>query len=562
MLAWLMEISPSRVHGSSATATSASTNLPSNPHFPASNGVHSLAEMARRDLDAALQLLADRAQYITGASGAAIALRRHGKKDMLCRASTGPNAPELGALLSTEFGLSGESVRTRQPLRCDDAERDARVNREVCRQLGIASVVVMPVVNDDEVLGVFELFSGEVNAFGERDLSAVQRLSEMVETAVRLAEAAENLPERLRTKDVSAPAGSGQGEVEQDKVLGGQVLEELVLDGSLLGEVVAEELILEDAALPGSVPEVTSEAPAEKEAASASRNEGIVKNVEEAAAESLKEKIPTASPNSTRVLPENSGQNEKAAVDGTAQAGPDLPEDKVESAISSPAVGSPRAASSENVVADSQAALPNVSVPLVQTAASKKQLFWSAALNPAADAGESQDADQSHVPPMLRSLRKCEACGFPVSAGRMLCVECEEKKWRGQLRVPRPSAPIQVVASRKAEARAFAAAQSAAGSATVPSALVVSSPSTVAQSMAAQRKESKLPEPPTIAAVPAADPRRQKPASEPSRNSVAASEFVFSAGLKPSQSWLAANKYVIGVLLVLAVAVAAFVFLR
>src|SRR5579863_6266671 len=152
-----------------------------------------VALMARRDLDAALQLLAERAQYITGANGAAIALRRAGKNDMLCRASTGANAPELGALLSTEFGLSGESVRTRQPLRCDDAERDRKVNREVCRQLGIASVVVMPVVNDDQVLGVFELFSGKAHAFGERDLSAIQRLSQMVETAVRLARASQNL---------------------------------------------------------------------------------------------------------------------------------------------------------------------------------------------------------------------------------------------------------------------------------------------------------------------------------------------------------------------------------
>src|ERR1700722_10863661 len=212
--------------------------------FPGEDGGHSLAEMARCDLDAALQLLTDRAQYITGASGAAIALRRDGKKDMLCRASTGSNAPELGALLSAEFGLSGESVRTRQPLRCDDAERDVRVNREVCRQLGIASVVVMPVVNDDEVLGVFELFSGEVNAFGERDLSAVQRLSEMVETAVRLAQAAESLPERLWGNDISASAA-----VEQDKVLAGEVLEELVLEGPTLGEVVAEEVILEEAIL-------------------------------------------------------------------------------------------------------------------------------------------------------------------------------------------------------------------------------------------------------------------------------------------------------------------------
>ena len=212
-----MESSSSRVHAPAATASPAAANLPSNGHFPAGNAVYSLADMARRDLDATLQLLADRAQYITGASGAAIALKRDGKKDMLCRASTGSNAPELGALLSAEFGLSGESVRTRQPLRCDDAERDVRVNREVCRQLGIASVVVMPVVNDDEVLGVFELFSGEVNAFGERDLSAVQRLSVMVETAVRLAEAAENLPGRLRAGEVSAPTEVEQDKVEQDQ---------------------------------------------------------------------------------------------------------------------------------------------------------------------------------------------------------------------------------------------------------------------------------------------------------------------------------------------------------
>ena len=43
---------------------------------PGENGGRSLAEMAHRDLDAALQLLAERAQYITAASGAAIALRR------------------------------------------------------------------------------------------------------------------------------------------------------------------------------------------------------------------------------------------------------------------------------------------------------------------------------------------------------------------------------------------------------------------------------------------------------------------------------------------------------
>src|ERR1700731_4904910 len=158
--------------------------------YPGEDRGNSLAGMALRDLHAALQLLAERAQYITGASGAAIALRRGGHNDMLCHASAGSNAPELGALLSAESGLSGERVRTGQPLGCDDAESDPRVNRQSCRELGIASVVVMPIVSEDQVLGVFELFSGRPKAFAERDLSALQRLGEMVETAVQHARAA------------------------------------------------------------------------------------------------------------------------------------------------------------------------------------------------------------------------------------------------------------------------------------------------------------------------------------------------------------------------------------
>src|SRR5882724_12435726 len=82
--------------------------------FPAEDGGKSLSEMAQRDLNAALQLLAERAQYITGASGAAIALRED--EEMICRASAGPSAPALGAHLQVNSGLSGESVRTRQIL--------------------------------------------------------------------------------------------------------------------------------------------------------------------------------------------------------------------------------------------------------------------------------------------------------------------------------------------------------------------------------------------------------------------------------------------------------------
>jgi putative methionine-R-sulfoxide reductase with GAF domain len=156
--------------------------------FPGEDGGRSLTEMAKLDLEATLQLLAERAQSITGASGAAIGLRQG--EQMVCRASAGPAAPKLGVRFELSSGLSGECVRTRQLLHCHDLATDPRVNREICLALGIVSALVIPLPREQEVIGVFELLSGKPHAFGERDIAALERLGEMVQTALDHADAA------------------------------------------------------------------------------------------------------------------------------------------------------------------------------------------------------------------------------------------------------------------------------------------------------------------------------------------------------------------------------------
>src|SRR5271154_5086056 len=99
-------------------------------------------ELGETELDSALQLLVERAQYITGATGTALALPQG--DEMVCRASTGVSAPAVGVRLQVRSGLTGESIARRQLLRCDNAESDPRVNLEACRALGIASIVVLP----------------------------------------------------------------------------------------------------------------------------------------------------------------------------------------------------------------------------------------------------------------------------------------------------------------------------------------------------------------------------------------------------------------------------------
>jgi GAF domain-containing protein len=515
--------------------------------------------MARYDLDAALQLLAGRAQYITGASGAAIALRRNGKNDMQCRASTGSNAPELGALLSTEFGLSGESVRTRQPLRCDDAERDARVNREVCRQLGIASVVVIPVVNDEGVLGVFELFSGEVNAFGERDLSAVQRLSEMVETAVRLAEATENLPERLRTSEMSALAMAKAG-AEEDTILEGGVLETLAREELVPENQAAEELVLEEVVRAEPKPlEVAVEPLAGKQMLAVSGVEAPAENGEGRAQEPLEAKIPTPSTGSWtgsgQVLLQKAREDGAPVMSGTVAAAPEAP----------PAVVP------GNVAAAPQAASPPaepVLVPSTETAPSKNQLYWSAALHPAADGGAPAEADPSYVPPVLRNRRTCEACGFPVSAGRVFCVECEEKKWRGQLKIPvggsRQQVAMPAPAAPVPQAQAQGVAAAASASAPLTRRVLAAPAVSPTPPAVVERKESKPAEQGAVIEGPAGNSHGRGTASKTSAETskVSSPEFILTSALEPSPSWLSANKYVLGAVLVIGLVVVAVFVLR
>src|SRR6202522_1461064 len=153
----------------------------------AGDGSHGSGVLADTELESALQLLVERAQYITGATGTALALPQG--DEMVCRASAGSSAPAVGARLQVRSGLTGESIARRQLLRCDNAEADPRVNLEACRALGIASIVVLPLVRKNgEVRGLFELFSDHPYAFEERDLIALERMADLTVTALDLAE--------------------------------------------------------------------------------------------------------------------------------------------------------------------------------------------------------------------------------------------------------------------------------------------------------------------------------------------------------------------------------------
>jgi putative methionine-R-sulfoxide reductase with GAF domain len=146
-------------------------------------------ELYGPDLEPALHLIAQRALTLTWASGTAIALiNKLNPVEMICRARAGTDSPEMGARVEAGSGFSGECVRTATTLKCDDSEYDSRVDRKSCRGLGIRSIVACPVKRKDEVIGILEVFSPEPAAFWENDITVLERLTSVIERAVRRAE--------------------------------------------------------------------------------------------------------------------------------------------------------------------------------------------------------------------------------------------------------------------------------------------------------------------------------------------------------------------------------------
>ncbi|MFZ0769902.1 MAG: TonB family protein [Candidatus Sulfotelmatobacter sp.] len=170
--------------GSSGSENSAATRRESDvaelaAKFAAHGGGKIPAELSGElALDIVLNEIVEQACLATGATGAAVALARG--EEMVCRASSGDNAPELGTRLDMNSGLSGACMRTRQIQCCDDALSDPSADAAVSRELGVRSVVVLPLLRDEELVGILEILSARPCAFGDRDLRTLEVLAERI----------------------------------------------------------------------------------------------------------------------------------------------------------------------------------------------------------------------------------------------------------------------------------------------------------------------------------------------------------------------------------------------
>ena len=101
-------------------------------------------------------------------------------EEVVCCARSGLIAPELGARLDQESGISVGCLRSGKAQLCDDTETDWRVDARVCRAMGLRSILAVPVRGQQDVLGILAVFSGRAGAFSPRDIHTLELLAELV----------------------------------------------------------------------------------------------------------------------------------------------------------------------------------------------------------------------------------------------------------------------------------------------------------------------------------------------------------------------------------------------
>jgi TonB family protein len=151
-----------------------------------------IVESQELDLDGALGLIAERARDITSATGVAVALGD--SQSMVCRASSGM-APDLGVRLQRDAGLSGYCLRTGEMIHCPDTLEDPRINPAVAEQLNVRSILIVPVFTGEVIAGLLEVLSARPHAFEPRHIVRLQRVAQLLSSAIEDNAQAEQIPE-------------------------------------------------------------------------------------------------------------------------------------------------------------------------------------------------------------------------------------------------------------------------------------------------------------------------------------------------------------------------------
>lgn len=129
-----------------------------------------------------MERMAGLASDLTFASGGVVEMVEG--DEMVYMAATGMAKDKVGMRLKAGTSLSGLCIQKGQVLNCKDAKADNRVDAAACEKVGLRSMLVVPLQNDGQLVGVLKVFSAKTNAFDDVDVQILQLIASVISAAI------------------------------------------------------------------------------------------------------------------------------------------------------------------------------------------------------------------------------------------------------------------------------------------------------------------------------------------------------------------------------------------
>ena len=126
--------------------------------------------------------MATLAEHLTFASGAVVEMLDG--DEMVYRAATGKAKDRLGMRLHKDKSFSGLCIKENRLLNCKNAMQDPRVDKEACQKVGLRSMLVVPLIYQQDVVGVIKVFSTTTDAFDDVDGQILMLTAQIISAAI------------------------------------------------------------------------------------------------------------------------------------------------------------------------------------------------------------------------------------------------------------------------------------------------------------------------------------------------------------------------------------------
>nr|WP_321467385.1 sensor domain-containing diguanylate cyclase [uncultured Desulfobulbus sp.] len=134
------------------------------------------------DLAGVMSLVTEQTLTVIGALGAVVELAEG--DDMVYRAVAGAAHNLLGVRLPRSHSLSGLCMTANMAVLSEDCEVDDRVNRDVCRRIGVRSLVTAPLIHQDIPVGALKVYANVPYAFSDADVTLLSLMAETIAAAM------------------------------------------------------------------------------------------------------------------------------------------------------------------------------------------------------------------------------------------------------------------------------------------------------------------------------------------------------------------------------------------